>query len=108
MTIDPTVRLTAEQRYAIVLDAAVRLANRIGLANVNHRNTAKACEVYTSIATVRHYFPRKNDLWNAILKHKDVAENVKTGSLKLGVDHERDVAGRECADTDESDTGGVD
>lgn len=56
-------KLTNEQRRAVIVAAALRIARDTGLWAVAHGTVAKRCVVPTSTATVRFYFPTKDDLW---------------------------------------------
>lgn len=57
------IRLGDEKRINVILLAARRIATERGFEYVNHGNVAKRCAVPTSVPTVRHYFPTKDDLW---------------------------------------------
>lgn len=59
-------RLPAENRRAVILTAAVELANRSGLAAVNHESVARKCVIKTTSRNVRHYYPKITELWKAI------------------------------------------
>lgn len=60
------MRLPATVRRQIILDAAIRVANRDGLLRTYWTNVAPECEVETSASTIRSYFPRLAELWDAI------------------------------------------
>lgn len=61
-----TMKLPATTRQALILDAAIRCANRDGLLRVTWAAVAAECEIETSDRTVRAYFPRSTALWDAI------------------------------------------
>lgn len=80
------VRLPHSARLAIITDAAVKVANEDGLDQVSHQKVADACSVETSFETVRHYAPRKNDLYVLVLEsgkrlNKKVTETAKAMGL---------------------------
>lgn len=56
-------KLTNEQRRAVIVAAALRVARDAGIWAVTHGTVAKRCVVPTSAATVRYYFATKDDLW---------------------------------------------
>jgi Uncharacterized protein conserved in bacteria len=58
-------KLTHDQRRAVIITAALRIAADTGIWAVAHSTVAKRCVVPTSAATVKHYFPTKSDLWRA-------------------------------------------
>lgn len=60
------MKLPATTRRTIILDAAIRVANRDGLLRVTWNAVASECEIETSDRNVRAYFPRYTALWNAV------------------------------------------
>lgn len=72
------MRLTFEQRRAVIVTAAVREARSRGLANVCHGDVAKRCSLPTTERTVRHYFSSRKCLWSAVIAAApDFAEQGK-------------------------------
>lgn len=69
-------KLTNEQRRAVIITAALRIAADTGIWAVTHSAVAKRCVVPTSAPTVKHYFPTKMDLWRVVV------ECDKTGAAK--------------------------
>jgi DNA-binding transcriptional regulator YbjK len=69
-------KLTNEQRRAVIITAALRIAADTGLWGVAHSTVAKRCVVPTSQPTVKHYFPTKMDLWRVVVEHD------KTGAAR--------------------------
>lgn len=67
-------KLTNEQRRAVIVAAALRVARDSGIWAVAHGTVAKRCVVPTSTATVRHYFPTKDDLWRITIAVDDTGE----------------------------------
>lgn len=61
------MRLEPDQRRAVIITAAVRIARDSGLHAVNHSTVATRCVVLTSKETVKHYFPTRGDLWRAVV-----------------------------------------
>ena len=61
------MRLEPDQRRAVIITAAVRIAKESGLAKVTHGDVAKRCTVATSTALVRHYFPERASMWAAVI-----------------------------------------
>jgi len=60
------MKLPAKIRRNIILDAAIRVANRDGLLRVTWDAVAIECEPGTTGRTVRAYYQRYQNLWNAI------------------------------------------
>lgn len=78
------VKLTGEQRKAVILNAAVRLGRQRGIHNVTHGNVAKACSIQTSVHTVRSWYGTKQELWDAVIAHDETGELKKEAeALKL-------------------------
>ena len=56
-------RLTPKIRRKVIIDAAVKLS--VEKSNVHawtREDVAKACEIETSVETIKHYFPAVDDL----------------------------------------------
>ena len=51
----------------MILDAAIRVANRDGLLRTTWNAVASECEMETSDRTVRAYFERYTTLWDSII-----------------------------------------
>ena len=62
------MRLEPNQRRAVIITAAVRVARDGCLADVTHGAVAKRCTVPTSTKTVKHYFGQRGDLWVAVVE----------------------------------------
>jgi hypothetical protein len=60
------MKLPATTRRNIILDAAIRVANRDGLLRVTWNTIATECSTETTDRTVRAYFPRYSLLWDAV------------------------------------------
>lgn len=61
------MRLTPEQRQAVIITAALRLARDGGLIAVTHSAVAHRCVTETSEKTVRHYYRSRVALWAAVI-----------------------------------------
>jgi AcrR family transcriptional regulator len=61
------MRLEPDQRRAVIITAAVRIARSDGFTAISHSLVAKRCTVETSKATVKHYFPDRNSIWHAVI-----------------------------------------
>lgn len=62
------MRLEPNQRRAVIITAAVRIAREGGLVAVTHSDVAKRCVTATSKATVKHYFVDRTALWVAVIE----------------------------------------
>lgn len=78
-------RLTEQQRRGVIVAAAVRVANRDGLTNVDYTTVSVECSVPTSESTVRANFPQRYDLWVAVLAHQFASDTVRKLAKELGI-----------------------
>ena len=78
------LNLPAEVRRGIILDAAVKVAHRDGLHEVNADSVAKECEIETKRYSVKQYFPNRNVLWTATVEH-DRTDALVEQAKTLGV-----------------------
>jgi DNA-binding transcriptional regulator YbjK len=62
------MRLSPERRRQIIIEAACRVAKRVGRNAVTLRETAAECSPKTSLALVKHYFSNQNVLHDEIHK----------------------------------------
>lgn len=76
-------KLTHEQRRAVIITAALRIATDTGIWAVSHSTVAKRCVVPTSASTVKHYFATKGDLWNAAIA-ADRSGAVRAAAQEMG------------------------
>ena len=67
------VRLSEEQRRAVIVTAAVTLSATTKLVDISYESVAEKCSVKTSVGTVRGYFRTKAHLWRAIAKHSSAS-----------------------------------
>lgn len=79
------MRLPAENREAVIVTAAVEIANNRGLAAVTHDAVARECKVATTPRLVRHYFRKTTDLWRAAASDERAAQTVRDEAIALGV-----------------------
>lgn len=77
--------LTKKVRRAIIITAAVDLANKKGLDYVTPARVAARCMVSTSVHTCRGYFTL-SELWTAIITDKRASEKVKKDAELMGMD----------------------
>lgn len=59
------IRLTPDERRELIIESARQIADAVGIHFVTHRSVALNCDVPTSQATVRAYFPSKAALKEA-------------------------------------------
>ena len=76
--------LTKKVRRAIIITAAVDLANKKGLHYVTPTRVAEMCMVVTSVSTCRGYFTLPQ-LWAAILADKRASKKVKKDAILMGM-----------------------
>jgi AcrR family transcriptional regulator len=63
-----TIRLDANSRRKMIVDAAIKCAEDKGLFLITFGDVAAACRVATSEATVRRYFHTSQDLRDAVVE----------------------------------------
>ena len=76
------MRLTPDQRRAVIITAALRIARDGHLSDVTHGTVAKRCTVHTSTATVKRYFGDRAALWRAVI---DADERLALQGRELGL-----------------------
>lgn len=79
------IRLTRKQRKAIIIDAAVQIANKEGLATLTYIVIANQCSIRTSEWTVKHYFPTKAHLFSAVANNDKASKVVRIDAWNLGI-----------------------
>ena len=77
-------RLSRDERRAVILAAAVSVANQYGLTSVTHARVAAECSVPTTSRTVKNYFSRR-ELWGAVLSDVRTRQRVITEAKDFGV-----------------------
>ena len=64
-------RLTPEIRRRVIVDSAVRLSvKHQNIHTWTREDVARNCSIETSVETVKHYFPRVDDLRKAAGQHE--------------------------------------
>lgn len=79
------MRLQPEQRRALIVTAASRIAHEGGLLSVTHGDVAKRCSLATSVATVKRYFPERRSLWIAVIKACPDDERIASQGREIGL-----------------------
>lgn len=85
MVMSDYTRLEADKRKALILSAAITVANNDGLGRVNFDSVSAACRVETSRHTVKHYFPTKAELVAAVIKDDRVTRRVLDTASAMGL-----------------------
>lgn len=60
-------RLDPKVRKALILAVAKEMATTSGVFNLTFENVSKKCDPPCSERTIRSYFPRKTDLYRAVI-----------------------------------------
>lgn len=84
MTDDFTPKLQPEERSALILSAAIKVANEKGLAEVTFKTTADACMIKTMPRTVAHYF-KIGDLRRAVVADERANDEVRVDAVAMGI-----------------------
>lgn len=79
------LRLDPEMRRRHLVSVAVTIANERGLRHVSHTSVADACELKVQPGTVRHYFPKRGDLWSSVATDPAANAAVKAEAARLGI-----------------------
>lgn len=79
------LRLEPEIREAVLLTAAVELANKHGLVEVTHEAVAKRVKPSCNKRTVERYFPRNKGLWLAIARDHRAELHVRQQAEGMGI-----------------------
>lgn len=77
-------KLPRLQRRAVVLSAAVSVANRNGLSEVTFKTTAEACTMPTKARTVSSYF-RIGELRQAVISDSRSTNEVQAQAVAMGL-----------------------
>ena len=77
-------KLPRHMRKAVILSAAVIVANRDGLSEVTFKTTATACELPTKARTVSDYF-KIGELRQAVVTDKRASSEVKSQAVSMGL-----------------------
>lgn len=84
MTDENATKLSPEERTAVILSAAVKVANEQGLSEVTFKTTADACLMKTKPRTVAHYF-KIGDLRRAVVADERVIDEVRVAAVAMGI-----------------------
>ena len=68
-----TQKLPPAVRKALLLDNAVKLATKSGVFNLTFEKVGETCDPPCSERTVRSYYPRKIDLFRAVIESDPIA-----------------------------------
>lgn len=79
------VRLTPEQRKTLIINAAVKVSNDVGLFTWTRKQVAAACTLPTDFETVKHYFPKNDELRKIVAEHDDASAIVKEQARAVGM-----------------------
>lgn len=77
------MNMTHQARRAHLTEAAVILANTVGLSHVSHETIADRCSV--SHHLVRFHFANKRILWSIIADHPKASQDVRNEAVLIGV-----------------------
>ena len=77
-------KLPPAQRIAIILTAAVNVANEKGLGEVTFSNVAKVCAMKTTPRTVQHYY-KIGDLRKAVIADERTNPEVQDEAVAMGM-----------------------
>ena len=80
-----TIRLNQDQRTRIIVNSAVRVAMKAGLASVTLESVASECLTKTSVGTVRRYFKTISELQLAVVDRHSTSDKLKTEARELGL-----------------------
>lgn len=80
-----TKYMEADDRRALIIEAALRIANANGLVATSFAHVAAECDVDTSPATVRRFFWTKAELWREVVKHPSALPHVRDAARAEGL-----------------------
>ena len=79
-----TTKLPPDERIAVILSAAVDVANRDGLSEVTFRTVAARCVIRTKPRTVAHYL-KIGALRRAVISDARSAQAVRDDAVSMGI-----------------------
>lgn len=79
-----TPKLPPEERTAVILSAAIAVANEQGLSEVTFETTAAKCAMKTKPRTVAHYF-KIGDLRRAVVADPRANTEVHVAAVAMGI-----------------------
>lgn len=77
-------KLPPDQRKALILSAAIDVANDKGLSEVSFDTVSKACRMKTTPRTVAHYF-LIGDLRKAVIADMRATQEVRQEAVAMGI-----------------------
>lgn len=84
MTDENATKLQPDERSAVILSAAITVANEKGLSEVTFKSVADACLLKTMPRTVAHYF-KIGDLRRAIVADVRASDEVRIDATTMGI-----------------------
>lgn len=77
-------KLPPDQRTALILSAAITVANEKGLSEVCFATVAAACSMKTAPRTVAHYY-KIGDLRRAVVADTRASQEVRDDAIAMGI-----------------------
>ena len=84
MTDDFTPKLAREERSAVILSAAIKVANEQGLTEVTFKSVAAECVMNTKPRTVADYF-KIGELRRAVVADDRASDEVRSTAVAMGI-----------------------
>lgn len=78
-----TPKLPPDERKAVIITAAVEVANEKGIGELTFQNVAEACRMKTTVRTVCHYF-KIGELRQAVINDERANKMVRDDAVALG------------------------
>ena len=79
-----TPKLPPDERRAVIMTAAVTVANERGLSEVTFKTVADACGMRTTPRTVSHYF-KIGELRRATVADSRANKEVRDAAVAMGI-----------------------
>lgn len=77
------IKLTPDHRRKVIINAALNVVERHGLGHVTFKSVSENAAIQTSPSTVKHYFPTRDELWNATID-ADTTGRAHQEALHMG------------------------
>lgn len=84
MTHDNATKLQPHERKAVILSAALKVANDKGLSEVTFKSIADACQFKTMPRTVAHYY-KIGEIRSAVASDSRASDDVKADAVAMGI-----------------------
>ena len=78
-------KLPYPQRRAMIVSAAMRVAEARRLSGMSHDLVAEECSATTSTATVRRFFPRMVDLFDVVINDPRCTDETAEQARDMGM-----------------------